>query len=59
MKTRLTQKQILDISRKTGMSFDFRMSKNGMMQYVEAALNGDNKKALDFAKAVVDANNRL
>ena len=55
MKTSLTQKQILQISRQTGMSFDFRMSKKGMMQWVDAGLSGDNKEAFTFAQAVVNA----
>jgi len=55
MKTTLTQKQILTISRQTGMSFDFRMSKKGMMEWVNAGLTGNNKEALRFALAVVEA----
>jgi predicted amidohydrolase len=54
MKTSLTQKQILQISRQTGMSFDFRMPKKGMMQWVDAGLSG-NTKAFDFAQAVISA----
>lgn len=59
MKTTLTQKQLLEISRKTGMSFDFRMTKKGMMEFVLSGLNGDNKKAAVFASAVVEADKQL
>jgi hypothetical protein len=55
MKTSLTQKQILEISRKTGMSFDFRMSKKGMMEWVVAGLSGVVRKAEPFAAAVLEA----
>lgn len=58
MKTSLTQKQILQISRQTGMSFDYRMPKKGMIEWVNAGLNG-NKKALVFALAVVEADKSL
>jgi len=39
MKTNLTKKQILKISRDNGMSFDFRMSKSGMMAWVNSTFN--------------------
>ena len=55
MKITLTQKEILTISRSTGMSFDFRMTKSGMLQYVAFGLSGENKQAADFAQAVVNA----
>lgn len=55
MKTSLTQKEILEISRKTGMSFFYKMPKAHMMQFVDAAVSGQNEKALDFATAVMSA----
>ena len=55
MKTSLTQKQLLEISRKTGMSFDYRMSKKGMMEWVVAGMSGIVRKAEPFAKAVLEA----
>ena len=66
MKTSLTQRQLLQISRQTGMSFDFRMSKKGMLQWVDAGLNNTcsccdgltcdrNYSAEAFALAVVEA----
>ena len=58
MKTNLTKKQILKISRDNGMSFDFRMSKSGMMLWVNSALSGLNDKT-QFAMAVVEADAQL
>lgn len=55
MKTSLTQKQLLQISRQTGMSFDFRMSKKGMMEWVVAGMSGAVRKAEPFAAAVLAA----
>lgn len=55
MKTTLTQKEILEISRKTGMSFFFKMPKAHMLQFAEAALTGENDKAIDFAMAIIAA----
>lgn len=55
MKTSLTQKEILEISRKTGMSFFYKMPKAHMIQFADAALQGQNEKALDFAMAIISA----
>lgn len=55
MKTILTQKQLLEISRKTGMSFDYRMSKKDMLIWVNCGLFGLNERALPFAQAVLEA----
>jgi hypothetical protein len=59
MKTSLTQKQLLQISRQTGMSFFYTMSKKGMMEWVEGGLNGYNEEARNFALAVVEADKQL
>lgn len=59
MKTSLTQKQILQISRQTGMSFDFRMTKKSMIQWVDAGLSGQNKEAFTFAQAVFNADKQM
>jgi hypothetical protein len=53
MKTSLTQKEILEISRNTGMSFFYKMPKAHMLQFAEAALIGQNEKAVDFAQAII------
>jgi hypothetical protein len=59
MKTSLTQKQLLQISRQTGMSFFYSMSKKSMLQWVEGGLNGCNKQAENFALAVIEADKQL
>jgi len=55
MKTSLTQKQLLQISRHTGMSFHPNMSKKGMMEWVVAGMSGAVRKAEPFAAAVCEA----
>lgn len=53
MKTSLTQKEILEISRRTGMSFFYKMPKAHMLQFAEAGLSGENEKAIEFAQAII------
>lgn len=55
MKVSLTRKEILTLANTTGMFFNPNMSKSGMLQFVEAGLKGDNKRAILFAQSVMDA----
>lgn len=59
MKTILTRKQLLDISRKTGMSFHPNMSKRDMMLWVRDGLIYRYANCVDFANAVVEADKQL
>lgn len=51
METILTQRELIAISRRTGMSFDFRMKKSQIMMWVEAGLCKDGKNFPDVKKA--------
>jgi desulfoferrodoxin (superoxide reductase-like protein) len=55
MKISLTQKQLIKISRETGMSFHPNMKKQHIIKWVEAGLNGDSIGAIKFSQEVIQA----
>jgi hypothetical protein len=52
MKTKLTQKELLLMTRKYGLSIHYKMPKKDIMLFVEEALDGNNDKWLPMAKEV-------
>ena len=51
--TQLTQKELLLLTRKHGISIDYRMPKKHILLFVEEALKGNNEKWLPLAKQVL------
>jgi hypothetical protein len=52
MKTKLTQKELLLLTRKYGLSIHCKMPKKHIMLFVEEAIDGNNDKWLPMAKEV-------
>lgn len=52
MKTKLTQRELLLMTRKYGLSIHYKMTKKDIMLFIEEALDGNNDKWLPMAKEV-------
>ena len=55
MKAGITRKEILRLAIENSLFFNPNMTKKAMMEFVEMGLKGDNKRAVGFALAVVEA----